>query len=160
MWPTAADRRRAGSGSRPKGSRKKIDHAANTGSRYRWWVSPKGVDRGRGQRGILPCWDNGPMALAAQRSGGCISIQRLRDEAHRFAIGTHRANAESRWRNATGRCAWCRCARKAGLAGTFPVCQGGGARHLKRLKGFEAFSALLRIYAFSMNAGVGFRVVA
>ena len=48
---------------------------------------------GQGQRGALPARPAGPAAVAARRSEGLYLIQRVRDEAHRFALGQQRIAA-------------------------------------------------------------------
>ena len=82
---SAADRRRGRAG-----QRRGRDHARASGSRTsRWSASPRASTAMRARRSSTAS-AHAPFALR-HNDPVLYFVQRLRDEAHRFAIGTHRA---------------------------------------------------------------------
>ena len=76
-----------------------------------------------------------PMALG-HRDPVLYFVQRLRDEAHRFAIGAHRAKRAAQTRaTPLDEVPGVGAARKRALLGAFRLGQGGGARRPRRSQG-------------------------
>ena len=83
-------------------------------------------------------------------------VQRLRDEAHRFAIGTHRAKrAKSQMANPLDEVPGVGAARKRALLAHFGSAKAVSRANLADLKAVDGVSAALaeRIYAFFHEKG-------
>ena len=83
-------------------------------------------------------------------------VQRLRDEAHRFAIGTHRAKrAKAQMANPLDEVAGVGAARKRALLAHFGSAKAVGRANLADLKAVDGVSDALaeRIYAFFNDKG-------
>ena len=83
----------------------------------------KGVDRDAGKEEFHRTGQR-PFALR-HNDPVLYFVQRMRDEAHRFAIGTHRAKrAKSNMKNPLDEDRGRRRGAQAGSAGTLWICQG------------------------------------
>ena len=94
----------------------------------------KGVDRDAGKEEFHR---TGKRPFALRRGDPVLYfVQRLRDEAHRFAIGTHRAKrCKGHRRDAARRRAGSRRDPQTRLAGPFRLGQGGQPRRSRGLEG-------------------------
>lgn len=109
----------------------------------------KGVDRDHGKEEF---YRTGARPFALQRNDPVLYfVQRLRDEAHRFAIGTHRAKrAKAMSANPLDDVPGVGAARKRSLLAHFGSAKAVARADLSDLKAVEGVSAALaeRIYAF------------
>src|SRR6056297_765315 len=109
----------------------------------------KGVDRDAGKEEFHR---SGKRPFALRHNDPVLYfVQRLRDEAHRFAIGTHRAKrAKSQMSNPLDEIAGVGGARKRALLAHFGSAKAVSRANLADLKAVEGISAALadRIYAF------------
>ncbi|MEC7763112.1 MAG: excinuclease ABC subunit UvrC [Pseudomonadota bacterium] len=107
----------------------------------------KGVDRDHGKEEFYRLGEN---AFALQRNDPVLYfIQRLRDEAHRFAIGTHRAKrAKAMGATPLDEIAGVGASRKRALLAHFGSAKAVSRANLSDLKAVEGVSAALaeRIY--------------
>nr|WP_192964344.1 excinuclease ABC subunit UvrC [Phycobacter azelaicus] len=107
----------------------------------------KGVDRDHGKEEF---YRPGEAAFALQRNDPVLYfIQRLRDEAHRFAIGTHRAKrAKAMGATPLDEIAGVGASRKRALLAHFGSAKAVSRANLSDLKAVEGISAALaeRIY--------------
>lgn len=107
----------------------------------------KGVDRDHGKEEF---YRPGEAAFALQRNDPVLYfIQRLRDEAHRFAIGTHRAKrAKAMGATPLDEVAGVGASRKRALLAHFGSAKAVSRANLSDLKAVEGISAALaeRIY--------------
>ncbi|WP_108885905.1 excinuclease ABC subunit UvrC [Pseudoprimorskyibacter insulae] len=108
----------------------------------------KGVDRDHGKEEF---YRTGQRPFALQRNDPVLYfVQRMRDEAHRFAIGTHRAKrAKSMAANPLDDIAGVGASRKRALLAHFGSAKAVSRANLADLKAVEGVSAALaeRIYA-------------
>ncbi len=109
----------------------------------------KGVDRDAGKEEF---YRSGKRPFALRHNDPVLYfVQRLRDEAHRFAIGTHRAKrAKSQMSNPLDEIAGVGGARKRALLAHFGSAKAVSRANLADLKAVDGVSAALaeRIYAF------------
>ncbi len=114
----------------------------------------KGVDRDHGKEEFHRIGGR-PFALR-HNDPVLYFIQRLRDEAHRFAIGTHRAKrAKSAMANPLDEIAGVGAARKRALLAHFGSAKAVSRANLADLKAVDGVSGALaeKIYAFFHEAG-------
>jgi excinuclease ABC subunit C len=114
----------------------------------------KGVDRDAGKEEFHRPGQR-PFALR-HNDPVLYFVQRLRDEAHRFAIGTHRAKrAKSQMANPLDEVPGVGAARKRALLAHFGSAKAVGRANLADLKAVDGVSAALaeRIYGFFNDNG-------
>ena len=114
----------------------------------------KGIDRDAGKEEFHRVGQR-PFALR-HNDPVLYFVQRLRDEAHRFAIGTHRAKrAKSQMANPLDEVPGVGAARKRALLAHFGSAKAVGRANLADLKAVDGVSAALaeRIYAFFHEKG-------
>ncbi|MFY0621789.1 MAG: excinuclease ABC subunit UvrC [Pelagimonas sp.] len=114
----------------------------------------KGVDRDHGKEEFHRIGGR-PFALR-HNDPVLYFVQRLRDEAHRFAIGTHRAKrAKSAMANPLDEIAGVGAARKRALLAHFGSAKAVSRANLADLKAVDGVSGALaeKIYAFFHEAG-------
>jgi len=114
----------------------------------------KGVDRDAGKEEFYRVGER-PMALR-HNDPVLYFIQRLRDEAHRFAIGTHRAKrAKAVGATPLDDVPGVGAARKRALLAHFGSAKAVGRANLSDLKAVDGVSVALaeRIYAFFHERG-------
>ena len=114
----------------------------------------KGVDRDHGQEEFHR---TGHRSMALQRNDPVLYfIQRLRDEAHRFAIGTHRAKrAKSAVANPLDEVPGVGAARKRALLAHFGSAKAVSRANLSDLKAVDGVSEALaqKVYDFFHEKG-------
>ena len=103
----------------------------------------KGVDRDAGQGGVPPHRASRPMALP-RNSPVLYFVQRLRDEAHRWAIGAHRAKrAKAVGATPLDDMPGVGAARKRALLAHFGTAKAVSRAGLADLKAVEGISAAM-----------------
>ena len=114
----------------------------------------KGIDRDAGKEEFHRV---GQRPFALRRNDPVLYfVQRLRDEAHRFAIGTHRAKrAKSQMANPLDEVPGVGAARRRALMAHFGSAKAVSRANLADLKAVEGVSAALaeRVYAFFHEKG-------
>ena len=114
----------------------------------------KGIDRDQGKEEF---YRTGQRVMALQRNDPVLYfIQRLRDEAHRFAIGTHRAKrSKSVTASPLDEVAGVGAARKRALLAHFGSAKAVSRANLADLKAVEGVSAALaqRVFDFFHDKG-------